>query len=249
MISFFLPRRRPMDNVEWTVASPQEDEFALCVMTLCSPCMSWIFPRRREKFRKYLTFRDVAPNEIEEWKVALGTFLRKLQFRDKRPLILKSPPHTARIPLLLEMFPRAKFVHIHRDPVTVFQSSVRTLETMLDWQALQRADPKYFDEWILQQYREMYDAFFEARPKVPAGQFCEVAFEHLEQNPIEQIGRIYETLGLPSFASFEPVLQRYVKSLAGYKKNTFPELSPERKARLKSSWARCSEEWGYSSTK
>ena len=33
-----------------------------------------------------------------------------------RSLLLKSPPHTARIRLLLEMFPNARFVHILRDP-------------------------------------------------------------------------------------------------------------------------------------
>src|SRR5262249_57919454 len=169
-----LPRRRPMDNVEWTVASPQEDEFALCVMTLRSPCMSWVFPRQRERFCKYLSFRDVAPNEVSEWRRAFDTFLKKLHLRDSRPLILKSPPHTARIPLLLEMFPGAKFVHIHRDPVVVFQSSLRTMELMLDWQALQRANSPDFDEWTLHQYWEMYEASFEARPRIPEGQICEV---------------------------------------------------------------------------
>ena len=31
-IQRFLPARRPMDNIKWTMRSPQEDEFALCVL-------------------------------------------------------------------------------------------------------------------------------------------------------------------------------------------------------------------------
>lgn len=29
LMGFFMPKRRPMDNVEWNLQSPQEDEFAL----------------------------------------------------------------------------------------------------------------------------------------------------------------------------------------------------------------------------
>jgi hypothetical protein len=36
-----------------------------------------------------------------------------------KPLLLKSPVHTARIPLLLKLFPRARFVYLHRNPYEV----------------------------------------------------------------------------------------------------------------------------------
>ena len=53
-------------------------------------------------------------------------FLKKVQFIVPRPLVLKSPPHTARIRQLLEWFPEAKFVHIRRDPYRVIQSRLHT---------------------------------------------------------------------------------------------------------------------------
>lgn len=37
-----------------------------------------------------------------------------------KPLLIKSPVHTARIGLLLDMFPRARFVYIHRHPLQVW---------------------------------------------------------------------------------------------------------------------------------
>ena len=245
-VSFFLPKRRPMDNVEMTITAPQEEEFALCAATFMSPCMGWVFPRQKEQFEKYLTFRDAAPAEIAEWSDAFYTFLKKLYWRDNRPLVLKSPPHTARIRLLLELFPNAKFIHIHRDPLTVFQSTRRTFGLMVTWHNLQRPDVPDLDDWLIRQYRLMYDAFFADRPLIPARNYVEIAFEDLERDPIDELRKIYQTLNLPDFCSFEPTLQEYVNSLAGYKKNTFPNLDPVLKTRLRREWCKCFEEWGYS---
>src|SRR5687768_18104609 len=38
--------------------------------------------------------------------------------------ILKSPPHTCRVPTLLRLFPDARFVHIVRDPYAVYPSTL-----------------------------------------------------------------------------------------------------------------------------
>jgi hypothetical protein len=245
-VSFFMPKRRPMDNVEMSVTAPQEEEFALCAATLMSPCMAWVFPRQKEKFEKYLTFRNVDPAELAEWRVAFETFLKKLQWRDNRPLVLKSPPHTARIRLLLQLFPNAKFVHIHRDPFTVFQSNRRTFQLMITWHNLQRPDVPDLNDWLIHQYRLMYDAFFEDRPRIASGHYCEVAFENLERDPVGEVRKIYQNLNLPDFSSFQPALQKYVDSLAGYKKNTFPDLDPALKTRLRQECHKCFDEWGYS---
>jgi len=245
MMSFFLPKRRPMDNVEMTIAAPQEDEFALCAATFKSPCMAWVFLRQKEQFEKYLTFRNVDRAEVSQWSAAFETFLKKLQWRDNRPLVLKSPPHTARIRLLLALFPNAKFIHIHRDPFTVFQSTRRTFQIMATWHNLHRADVPDLDDWLIRQYRLMYEAFFEDRPLIPSGNYCEVAFEQLERDPIGEIRKIYQSLNLADFSSFEPTLQKYVNSLAGYKKNVFRDLDPELKTRLRREWYQCFEEWAY----
>lgn len=57
--------------------------------------------------------------EIRRWRDAMVLFLQKLTWKYGRPLVLKSPPHTAWIRLLLVTFPGSKFVHIHRDPYAV----------------------------------------------------------------------------------------------------------------------------------
>jgi hypothetical protein len=242
---FFLPKHRPMDRVEWSVDSPQEDEFALCILSQKSPCMGWIFPRSLGLYDRYLTLRDVDERELDAWRSAFESFLKKLTWKHRRRLVLKSPPHTARIRLLLEMFPGAKFVHIHRDPYRVFQSSQNAFELNFRWQGLQRTRREELDDWILRQYRAMYDSFFEDRERIPKGHYCEVRFEELEASPIVEMRRVYETLGLHEFAEVEPSLRRYQASLSGYQKNSFPELPGGLRDRIAREWTRCFEEWGY----
>lgn len=245
LLSFFVPKRRPMDNMELSLALPQEDEFALCTSCLKSPCMAWIFPRRREHFGRYLSFRNASPDEIAEWRAAFHLFLKKLTWKYRRPLVLKSPPHTCRIRLLLEMFPGAKFVHIHRDPYVVFQSTRKTFLTMFDWQGLQKPDLGDLDDWILEQYREMYEVCFAERSLIPPGCYHEMAFEELEKDPMGEMRKVYGALDLPDFRAVEAEMRGHIARLRTYRKNEFSDPEPELKARISSMWGSTIDEWGY----
>ena len=55
---------------------------------------------------------------------------------------------------------------------------------------VQRRRADDLDDWILRQYREMYDTFFEERGLIPEGQFHEVGYEELEKDPVDQLRRI-----------------------------------------------------------
>jgi hypothetical protein len=245
-MAFFMPKRRPMDSVEWNLRSPQEDEFALCIASGKSPCMGWVFPRRQEHYDRYLTFRGVSPEEVACWREAFLMFLKKLTWKYGRPLVLKSPPHTCRIRMLLDIFPHARFVHIQRNPYAVFPSSKWTFQVNYDLHRVQRLRPDQLDEWVLRQYRTMYEVFFEERKLIPLGNLVEVRFEQLEEDPLGQLRHIYAVLGLPDFGLVEPALRRYVDSITGYKKNQFPELAPALRQRIAHEWRPCFEEWGYS---
>ncbi len=123
IVDRLVVRRRYQDAMALGAGVPSEDEFATCAMTGLSPYMGWCFPGDGADYDRYLTFRDVPGDEVGHWKHALTQFLKKLTVRYGRPLVLKSPPHTARIRLLLELFPDARFVHIHRNPYVVFRST------------------------------------------------------------------------------------------------------------------------------
>ena len=243
--ALLMPDRRPYDDVHLDFKVPQEDEFALGVSCFRSPYLAGVFPRRAGHYDRFLTFRHASRQDVEAWKSALMALLRKLALKYGKPLVLKSPAHTGRIKLLLEMFPDAKFVHIRRDPYAVFQSMLRTYATGLPWGRLQETDRFDWTGRIIRQYRELYDAFFEERALIPAGHFHEVCFEELERDPIDEVRRLYEALGLPAFEGVEPELRRYVNSLGGYRKNAFLALPPDQRRRVAAEWQRCFQEWGY----
>jgi hypothetical protein len=245
LVGFFLPRKRPQDNVVMGVQEPQEDEFALCSLTGRAWPLCWAFPRRAGHYGRYLTLREAEAGEVAEWMSALTWLVRKLSFKYGRPLVLKSPGHTCRVRLLLELFPEARFVHLYRNPYDVFRSTQHLVRTVTPWWALQRPDYRDLEERALRQYREVYDVFFEERGLIPKGHFHEVRFETLEVDPIGQLRAIYEALALPDFGHVEPSLHGYLAAIAGYRKNTLPELAADLRSRVAKEWRRCFDEWGY----
>jgi len=243
--SGLVPETRPMDNMAISFASPQEDEFAPLLMSLYSVYLGISFPERQAHYEKYLSFRDVDRAETDTWCSAFMRFCQKLSMNDDRALLLKSPPHTARIRLLLKMFPDAKFIHIHRDPYRVFLSQRHFFDTAGWYTYLQRPNLDVIDEGILQRYTNMFDAFFEDVSLIPEGQLHEIRFEDLEADPAKEISGVYDALGLNGFAEFEPGLNRYVESLEGYKKNTFTDIDDATRALVAKRWKRSFEVWGY----
>jgi hypothetical protein len=245
MLRRFSPAHRPQDNMSMDPASAWEDEFALCAWGGISPYLGWAFPGRCAHYDRFLTFTDATEQELRLWRESMTAYLRKLCFKHGKPLILKSPTHTARIRLLLEMFPNARFVHIHRNPYDVFRSCRHLWKTVIPMIRLQRSDATDWDERTIRVYKEMHEAFFAQRPLIPAGCYHEIAFEGLEKDPLGEIRRTYESLRLPDFAHVEPGLRAYVDSIAQYQKNTYSPLPAETHQRIASEWGRCFDEWGY----
>jgi hypothetical protein len=243
-VEYFIPKTRAMDNVKFSVSSAQEDEFALCLDCFKSPFMGWLFPNRQDFYQRYLTFEEASHHDIQAWNQSLTKFLQKLIFKYGKPIVLKSPPHTARVAMLLNLFPDAKFVHIHRNPYDVYQSSIKTFMSSV-MLTLQRPRPEELEDRTLQQYARMYDAFFEQRKLIPTGNFHEMSFEDLERDPIEEVRKLYEALSLPDFGETETGLRNYVATLAAYRKNEFRQVPVALRERIGVMWRRSFDEWGY----
>jgi len=239
-----LPEKRPMDRMKVGLDTPQEDEFATCLTTLRSLYLGMSFPRREEDYRRYLTFDD-DPAALRVWKEAFVQFLKKVTYRVGKPLVLKSPPHTARIRHILELFPDARFVFVHRHPYDVFQSFRHYFDTAIWYTYLQRPDRDTVDDLVIRLYRTLHEAYFRDRHLVPAGQLAEVRFEDLEADPVGQIRRVYDELSLDGFPSLEPTLSAYCRSIADYQRNRFPELDVSRKERIAREWSSGFRAWGY----
>lgn len=245
-LSAMEARARPMDNMLVNYKSPGEDEAALSVMSLCSPVIAWAFPRQEQRYDRYHTFADVPKNELARWSAALVTFLKKLTLRYQKPLVLKSPPHTARARLLLELFPDARFIHICREPYTVFRSTQQLYAKAVPFSHLQQPDPAQIDAGILRRYSLMYDTYFEDKQQIPPGQLHELRFEDLERDMVGQLEQTYAALGLRDFERVRPRVVAYQASKADYQKNRHQPLAEPLRAAVAGAWGRSFDEWGYS---
>ncbi|MBK6754766.1 MAG: sulfotransferase [Flavobacteriales bacterium] len=120
-----LPATRPMDNLRMGAELPKEEEFALACMGPGSMVTGYFFPRKMAAMLdRYVLLHDAA--DKRQWQAHLLHLVRKLTLKyGPRPLLLKSPWNTARVKEILEVFPNARFIHIHRDPCTVYASNLR----------------------------------------------------------------------------------------------------------------------------
>lgn len=243
--NLFYPAKRMMDNVAFGANQPQEDEFAIASTCALSPMTAFSFWNNRDRYNRFTAFSDVEESEVQAWKDSLHQFLKKLSSKYERPLILKSPAHTAKVATLLEMYPDAKFVMIHRNPYEVIVSAHHMYSKNLPILALQKFDLEKFYDELGEHFGQLFDAYFEQRDLVPEGRLVELPFSDLDADPVGSLRHIYRELSLPDFTECEPAVTDYVESLADYQKNAHA-LPPEEIRRLVNQrWRRCFDEWGY----
>ena len=242
---FLVPERRPMDNMAAGWDRPQEDEFALCLLGLPSPYADCAFPNHDSPYPGSLDLSGLTPAQLMRWKRTFQHFLQTLTFRDPRRLVLKSPPHTARVPVLLEMFPGAKFVHIVRDPFVVFASTVNLWKSLGQKHGLQTPrDDGRIREKVFRKFRVLYDRLEEAKPLIPRGQFHEVRYEELVKDPAGQMRQVYEALELGGYDAYRPRLEEYLQAQSGYETNKYQMTDADR-AEVRQRWGDVIERYGY----
>ncbi len=246
LTSWLLPKHRPMDNVPLGWDRPQEDEFALINLGLPSPYLCWVFPHDGPVHSDYLTLRDVPKRQRRRWQSTLKMFVKAIAVHKNKRIVLKSPPHTARVKSLLEIFPNAKFVHIARHPLKLYPSTVRLWKTLADVQGLQPDLEEYdwIEEEVLQNLEQMYAAYEEDRDLIPAGNLSEIRYEDLVENPRDTMRSVYDTLALGDFARIEPGIDKYLEDSSEYQTNRF-SLPADVEQKVAERWAGYFVRYGY----
>lgn len=128
------------------------------------------------------------------------------------------------------MFPEARFIHLHRNPYRVYQSIRHLYDTMGWYLYMQR--PEGMADFILRQYRVMYDAFFAQQALIPEGHYYEVRFEAFERAPLPTLKAIYRHFNWDGFEKLKPRLEGHSAEIAGYRPNVYPPLAPSIRAKV-----------------
>ena len=246
-MSFLTPKLRPMDNMQAGFNRPQQDEFALLSLAAPTIYQRMAFPNRQVPFMETLTFDHDGSDSgtLHRWQKQLCWFYRAVTLRKRKRLLIKSPAHTGRITELLKMFPGAKFVHIVRDPQDVFPSIKNAWSVLELTQGFQvPRDNGELDEFIFAALQEMYRGFWEQSALLEPGQLCEVKYEDLVADPINQLRRIYTQLSLGDFDALQPALEKRIAELDDYQRNRF-EPNPVMQRMVAEHWYEYGKRYGY----
>jgi len=233
---FPLPETRPMDATRWTLESPQEEEIALSKLVPDAFFSQLLTPRSLMDQLRSAVLLELPAADLERWKSAYLKILKKATHAaGGRRLLLKNPANTGRLRVLLELFPKARFVYVHRNPHQVYPSMRRFYRSLFGLLALQNWKEQDLEELVLTGYELLIGRYLEERSLIPPGQLVEVHYDQLVQRPLDLLAHIFQTLDLGGFDTSRPDFEAYLSSVRGYVPDN-STLPPDVAARVDQRW-------------
>jgi hypothetical protein len=244
---FLMPRTRPFDNMRMSFDRPQEDEAALALRGVPSPFLSCAFPSHPLQHAAYVDLDGLPPRQLARWQAGFRKFLQLVLFHRPGRLVLKSPQHTNRVPVLNAMFPRARFIYLVRDPYVVFPSTVHFWTIMYERYGLQRHDASQLRERVFVDFAHMHERVEQTRTLIDPERFFELRYEHLVEDPVAATEAIYESLDLGDFAAVRPALEQDAERRRRYRTNEYA-LDAATREEISRRWAAYVKRHGYATS-
>ncbi|MBE3136359.1 MAG: sulfotransferase [Thermoplasmata archaeon] len=247
LVASSIPETRPMDNVSMHADFPQEDQYAVGAFSPYSYYHGWCFPKNMDFYNRFVLMDDVSDFDIQRWKDVYLYLLKKvtLAVGGKR-LVLKNQDNTAKVKLLLEMFPDAKFVLIQRDPYDLYYSMLKFMRMVIPLYCVQ--NPPLFDaveDSMTDLYAKMFRKYLKERSLIPKGNLIEVKYEDFIREPMEIIQHIYSELNLDGFAASRAAFDTYLKSQKSLNGESYT-VSDEAREKIDKRWGFIREAFNYS---
>jgi omega-hydroxy-beta-dihydromenaquinone-9 sulfotransferase len=236
--------KRPMDAMPYSWASPQEDEFALLALGASSPYQALIMPSLLRAPRTLVDIRQHSVHNQQHWVATLKSFLKLVTVQQRRPLVLKSPPHGYRLPLLMSEFPEAHYIIIERNPYEVFASNLKLWRTLLELYAVEPWTPEEIENFVLEAYVVHEEAISQGSRKASSHQLARVRYEDIVADPVREMERIYGELNLSNFDAVRAAVEKYKEKVSSHRRNHFV-MSPAQKIRVEQCWGSFISAKGY----
>ncbi len=237
LTKILMPPTRPIDDVKIYLNSPQEEEMAMVNTGPFALYHMWHFPNASENWvEKMGTLEQLTANEKKQWKTTYLTLLKKAAiYTGKSRMLLKNPPNTFRIKTLLELFPNAKFIYIHRNPYQVYSSTQSLFKNVLPLFQLQPYSKEHIRQHIIKTYKIMLKTYIRDRELIPEGNLIEVSYADLKQTPLDTLSNIYKELGIHGFEATEATFKSYIAKTKSYPSKKH-EISKEERHELETKW-------------
>jgi hypothetical protein len=192
---------RPMDGLEISAQSPQEDEFALLCLGVDSAYRAFLMPERLGELTHTLD-PEYWQRTAAQWLPRFEAFLQGVLASEAalgRRLLLKSPNHSFRLPALLQRYAQAQVVWMAREPDAVFHSNRKMWLAMFAEHALAVSSAAGVDPTLDQFLARALHACAEVLDQLPSlapGRFVVSSQEALLTNPRGELQRVLMALNL-----------------------------------------------------
>lgn len=223
IMKMLIPINRKGDNVKLDTDYPQEEEFSLSARNPGSYYFFWYFPELMlQYFDEFLTFekcdKKLRGKIVDDYRRVIN---KAMLNTGKSRFLSKNPVNTGRIPTLLEMYPDAKFVYIHRNPVEVILSTRHFFSKMMPGLTLHKVDYEKINQDIYTVYDRLVNTYLDTKKLVPEGNLIEVRYDELSADPMAQIDKIYDTFKFEGRDIARPIIDTYAESKKSYVKNEY----------------------------
>jgi hypothetical protein len=214
-----LPGDRVGDDIAFLPDSPQEECYAMA-NTIDETFTHLItFPCRAEHYMD-LAFADgMTPEQQALWKKTHLHMLRKLTyFRKGKRILFKSPDNTAKMYMLHELYPGAKFVNIYRSPYQSVASTINMYREGIRMMTFESVpDDGFIEDGTITFFRRIYTQYFADLERMPSGSVAEISYDGLVRDPVGTLRRVYGELGLAGFAEAEPFIRAHAESQKNFR--------------------------------
>ena len=225
--SAFIPKRDPMDLYRALAAAGQ-----ITIVNRMAPNLKGIHRLGARLPHECVTIQAHAMRSIQfhaahrvsaynrwlqtcDWEPAYrwhARYLKVLQCGgEEARWLLKAPSHMLGLTALDRVYPDAKFIQLHRDPLEVIPS-MASLSV-----ALRSAFSEVVDEWEVgrdtadQWSRGLANTLRQRKRNADLdARFIDINYKELLSQPVNVVQRILEFMGLPNTTSFGEMLERYL---------------------------------------
>ncbi|MFO8234064.1 MAG: sulfotransferase [Bacteroidales bacterium] len=248
-INMFQPIKHWKSSISKTMDldTPSESDTAL-IAEISEFTYHWahLFPKAYEEyFNKFLFLEDISEQELSDWKNTMQTLLNKVYLKNNNGrLLIKNPGDTARIKHLLDIYPGAKFIFLHRDPYEVFYSNLKLWSQVQKTVSLQSISEKEKKDIVLNVYRKLHQKYFEEKKLLNSNQLIEISHKELVEYPVQTLQDIYKKLELPGFDKARPLFKEYLENHSTWRKSEY-NFNREDIRDINRHWDDAFDIWGY----
>ncbi|MEX2219771.1 MAG: sulfotransferase [Phycisphaerales bacterium] len=225
----FLSAKRPQDDVAIGPDWPAEDDFATGNWVGASSLPGrFVIPRLHAHYDRFHSLTGLNERERRRWRRAQWAFLWKLaRLAPGRAILLKSPSHTGRVRELADLFGgNVKFVHISREPGAVLRSNVAMARRLSVFNLQDPLPGDDIESRLAREYLETERTFLAEAAAIPPGRLAHIRYEDLVADPLGELRRVYQELGLEWSPELERRAGTYLLSVRDYRAATKPEAVP-----------------------